>query len=84
MAMFDIQDSEDVEIKDCHTEAETLISGSKLDRLSVEGSSAGATTSLNPRKSLVSVAVGCLLRYGWELFSAVTVAVIVAIAVKSF
>jgi hypothetical protein len=40
MAMFDLKDSEDIKLSECHTDSPTLIKGEGLKRLEVDSSSA--------------------------------------------
>lgn len=40
MAMFDLKDSEDIKITECHTDSPTLLKGEKIKRLDVADSSA--------------------------------------------
>lgn len=40
MAMFDLKDSEDIKLTNCHTDSSKLISGERLKRLEVADSSA--------------------------------------------
>ncbi|MFJ2712185.1 hypothetical protein ACIOZM_15030 [Pseudomonas sp. NPDC087346] len=48
MAMFDLKDSEVVNLKDCHTDASTLVKGENITRLDVSNSSAVTQPSARP------------------------------------
>ncbi|NWC07209.1 hypothetical protein [Pseudomonas sp. G1002] len=54
MAMFDLKDSEDIKLTNCHTDSSKLVSGERLKRLEVADSSAFAMQpdpSLPPKRS---------------------------------
>jgi hypothetical protein len=76
MAMFDLKDSEDIKISDCHTDSSTLVIGEGLKRIEAHSSSAitgPAPVSRKPRilgflinhtaASLVSLGIGLLIAY---------------------
>ncbi|MBM1183491.1 hypothetical protein [Pseudomonas lundensis] len=56
MAMFDLKDSEDIKLTECHTDSSKLVQGEGLKRLEVADSSAFATRSdspLPPKRSIL-------------------------------
>lgn len=56
MAMFDLKDSEDIKLTDCHTDSATLVKGERLKRLEVADSSALSMRSdspLQPKRSIL-------------------------------
>jgi hypothetical protein len=59
MAMFDLKDSEDIKLTDCHTDAKTLVKGEGLKRLEVDKSSASA--SVRPKFNLMQFFLNHLL-----------------------
>lgn len=71
MAMFDLKDSEDIKLKECHTDSPTLVKGDGLKRLEVENSSARTPTPQPKRKVLAF-----LLNHLLSAFLALAVTVI--------
>ena len=53
MAMFDLKDSEDIKLSECHTDSPTLVKGEGLKRLEVENSSAFAS-NLKPKRKVLT------------------------------
>lgn len=56
MAMFDLKDSEDIKLTECHTDSSKLVQGEGLKRLEVADSSAFATrpdSPLPPKRSIL-------------------------------
>lgn len=53
MAMFELKDSEDTKITNCHTDDPVLIKGEGLDRLEVADSSAFSPPSASPKRTIV-------------------------------
>lgn len=63
MAMFDLKDSEDIKLTDCHTDSSTLVRGERLKRLEVSGSSALArpVSPMPPKRSILGFFVENLI-----------------------
>jgi len=49
MAMFDLKDSEDIKLSQCHTDSSTLVKGDGVSRLEAENCS--ALSSSTPKKT---------------------------------
>jgi len=83
MAMFDLKDSDDVKIKDCHTKSETLVSGSGLNRLHVEGSRSGKK-EISPveKRAATAKCFSFVVRYAWQIVSGIIVAIVSTLILK--
>lgn len=52
MPMFDLKDSEDIKLTECHTDSSTLVKGDGLKRLEVSNSSASGSLGRSKPKVL--------------------------------
>ena len=71
MAMFDLKDSEDIKLNECHTDSPILIKGEGLKRLEVENSSAFATPQQQSKHKVLGFLIEHLLSSGLSLVVAV-------------
>lgn len=60
MAMFDLKDSEDIKLSECHTDSQTLLKGESLKRVQVENSSSFGG-SQKPRRKVITFLLNHLL-----------------------